>query len=78
MGYYFLAICQNCLNDGTLKFFLTQDHMELEISKSYFFNSFLRTLFKRSMRNEDTAYHRGMRASILLGNRPSLTKLMAL
>ncbi len=37
MGYYvFLPSARNCQNDGTLKFFLTQDHMQLKISKCYF------------------------------------------
>ncbi len=44
MGEYrlllFLAICQKIIFYGTLKFFLTQDHMQLEISKGYFSYSF--------------------------------------
>ena len=49
--------------------------MELEISKRYFSNRFLQIPSKLS---EDIAYHRRMQAIALLGNRPSLTKLMTL
>ncbi len=56
---------------GTLKFLLTQDHVELEISKRYS-NSF------RPMSvilYEGIAYHRGMQAITFLGKRLSFAKL---
>ncbi len=48
---------------GTLKCFLTRDHMGLEISKRYSY-SFQPTLAKP---HEDIAYHRGIRAVTLFG-----------
>ncbi len=49
--------------------------MELEMSKHCFSNSFHRIPSKLY---ENIAYHGGMQAVTLLGNRPSFTKCMAL
>ena len=72
MGEYrllrFWRSAKNCKNYGTLKFFLTQDHMELEIS-----NATSPTVFIELY--EDIAYHGVMQAITLLDNRPSFTKL---
>ena len=59
----FWQSAKNCQNDGTLKFFLTHDHMELEISKRYFSNSFFRIPSKLY---EDIAYDRRVQAVTLL------------
>ncbi len=51
----FLAICQKLKkNYGILKFFLTQDHMQLEISKYYFSHNFYWSPFKLY---GNTSYH---------------------
>ncbi len=49
--------------------------MEVEIAKRYFSDSFLRI---PSQLYEDIAYHTGMQAITLPGNRLSLAKFMAL
>ena len=68
-GCYFVRrAAKNYKNYATLKFLLTQDHMELEISKRYFSHSFHRTPSKLY---ENIAYHRGMQAITFLGNRLS-------
>ncbi len=38
--YFFLAKCQKLQNHCTLKFFLTQDHMQLEFAKCCFSHNF--------------------------------------
>ena len=50
-------------NYGTLKFFLTQDHMELEVSKRYFSTSFNQMWSKLY---QDVAYHGGIQAITFL------------
>ena len=60
---------------GTLNFFLTQDHIELEVSKCYFFYSFNQVWSKLY---GDIAYHGGMQTITFLGNRPIYKKIVAL
>ncbi len=69
------AICPKLKYCGTLiSFFLTQDHMVLEISK-YFFYSFHPISSKHY---EDIVYHGRILASTFLDNLPSLKNVVAL
>ncbi len=58
-----------------MKCFLTQDHMELEISKRYFSNNFQQIPSKPY---GDIAYDTGMQDITLCCNRLNFTKFMAL
>ncbi len=73
IGYYFFGDLQNFY--CTLKFLSAQDHIGLEISKRY---SSYRFHLMSTKLYEDIAYHKGMQAITLLGNRPSFTKFKTL
>ncbi len=70
-----LVICQQLKILWHLKFFLTQDHMGLEMSKRYCSSSFLQTSAKLY---EDIGYHGAIEAIYFLANWPSLKRCVPL
>ncbi len=66
------VVCQKLRNLWHFEFWLTQDHIGLEISKCYSSYSFHPMSVKC---HEDIGYHGRIQAITFLGNRPSLKKL---